>query len=172
MPKRSASLRIGNPLRFINSSGLAITTSAAQQQPAQDRYVVTTSDLGAATGAVRSLESNRLAYWGTISNDVQETTRSSTKREEYKRHHSLRGAYPHPFCQRHVFYDAARGCAVYEERPRQCRSWPFWRAVVHSEERWQEEAHGCPGMNRGRLHGAPEIAESARNDGTSGVLGD
>lgn len=67
-----------------------------------------------------------------------------------------------------VFYDRARGCRVYEARPRQCRTWPFWRAIVHSEERWQEEADGCPGMNRGALHAAAEIAALAADDGTSG----
>ena len=71
-----------------------------------------------------------------------------------------------------VFYDAARGCTVYGDRPRQCRTWPFWRAVVHSEERWQEEARDCPGMDHGPVHGAREIAASLRNDGTSGELGD
>jgi Fe-S-cluster containining protein len=69
-----------------------------------------------------------------------------------------------------IFWDARRGCTVYEERPRQCRTWPFWRAVVHSRERWEEEAAGCPGMNRGARVGAEAIQELLRDDGTSGVL--
>jgi Fe-S-cluster containining protein len=61
-----------------------------------------------------------------------------------------------------VFYEARPpGCRVYEDRPAQCRTWPFWPSVLHSTERWQEEAAGCPGMNRGRLHTAPEIEETA-----------
>jgi Fe-S-cluster containining protein len=71
-----------------------------------------------------------------------------------------------------IFYDARRGCTVYEERPRQCRSWPFWRAVVHSRERWAEEAEGCPGMNQGAHFDADAIREILRDDGTSGVLPD
>jgi Fe-S-cluster containining protein len=67
-----------------------------------------------------------------------------------------------------VFYDARRGCGVYADRPRQCRTWPFWRAVLHSPERWAEEALGCPGMGRGPLHGAAEIARALADDGTSG----
>lgn len=62
------------------------------------------------------------------------------------------------------------GCRVYQDRPRQCRSWPFWRAVVHSPERWQEEARDCPGMDRGPLHDAGEIARTSCADGTSGVV--
>ena len=67
-----------------------------------------------------------------------------------------------------VFYDRRSGCSVYEDRPRQCRTWPFWQAVVHSPERWQEEARGCPGMDAGPLHPAAEIEAQARDDGTSG----
>jgi Fe-S-cluster containining protein len=69
-----------------------------------------------------------------------------------------------------VFFDRARGCRVYSDRPRQCRSWPFWRNVIHTSERWSEEAQDCPGMNRGELHSAAEISEIAREDGTSGVI--
>lgn len=66
-----------------------------------------------------------------------------------------------------VFYDASAGCRVYEDRPRQCRTWPFWRGVVHSPERWAEEARDCPGMDRGSIHSARSIARSAARDGTS-----
>jgi Fe-S-cluster containining protein len=69
-----------------------------------------------------------------------------------------------------TFYDRARGCTVYEDRPRQCRSWPFWRAVIHSPERWAEEAEACPGMDRGALHPAAWIERESRDDGTSGAL--
>jgi Fe-S-cluster containining protein len=65
-----------------------------------------------------------------------------------------------------VLYDALRGCTVYADRPRQCRTWPFWGAVLHSPERWAEEAQGCPGMNRGPLHEVGWIEEIVRDDGT------
>jgi Fe-S-cluster containining protein len=71
-----------------------------------------------------------------------------------------------------VFYDRAHGCRVYAERPSQCRSWPFWRAVIHTRQRWAEEADDCPGMNRGRPHDAAWIRETSRRDGTSGNLPD
>ncbi len=70
-----------------------------------------------------------------------------------------------------ILYGAERGCTVYPDRPRQCRTWPFWRAVVHSPERWAEEALGCPGMGRGGLHAAEQIAHALADDGTAGQGG-
>ena len=73
-----------------------------------------------------------------------------------------------------VFYSkgvgggSVRGCSVYPSRPRQCRTWPFWRGVVHSEERWSEEATGCPGINRGDLVSCAQIRELSDHDGTRG----
>jgi hypothetical protein len=66
-----------------------------------------------------------------------------------------------------VLYDPRRGCTVYAKRPRQCRTWPFWRSVVHSPERWAEEAESCPGMNRGPLHDPAWIERTLQDDGTS-----
>ena len=71
-----------------------------------------------------------------------------------------------------VFWAPASGCGVYSDRPRQCRTWPFWGAVVASRERWEEEAQGCPGMNRGPLVDASAIDASAEADGTSGTRPD
>jgi len=65
-----------------------------------------------------------------------------------------------------VFWSPEDGCTVYRNRPRQCRTWPFWRAVVHSEKRWQEEARNCPGMNQGALHNRANIESLASDDGT------
>jgi len=66
-----------------------------------------------------------------------------------------------------VFWGRDTGCRVYAARPRQCRTWPFWSAVVYSPENWTECALGCPGMNQGQLHDAANISAAARNDGTS-----
>lgn len=61
-----------------------------------------------------------------------------------------------------VFYADGHGCLVYEDRPTQCRTWPFWRTNVASAERWAKEAETCPGMNRGKLYSFDEIEERAR----------
>ncbi len=49
------------------------------------------------------------------------------------------------------------GCSVYGARPLQCRTFPFWDSVVENPDAWAATAAGCPGMNRGELHGADEI---------------
>ncbi|MCH2171618.1 YkgJ family cysteine cluster protein [Myxococcota bacterium] len=67
-----------------------------------------------------------------------------------------------------VFYARGHGCTVHSQRPRQCRTWPFWNSLVHSRERWDEESRSCPGMNRGEHYDAETITALARNDGTSG----
>ena len=66
-----------------------------------------------------------------------------------------------------IFLDAQRGCSVYERRPRQCRTWPFWGKVVETSQRWKTEAQSCPGMNRGTLRSADEIDLLSQSDGTS-----
>jgi len=49
------------------------------------------------------------------------------------------------------------GCSVYEARPLQCRSFPFWSACVSSAEEWELHARQCPGMGKGALHSKSEI---------------
>ena len=44
------------------------------------------------------------------------------------------------------------GCSVYESRPLQCRSFPFWSACVSSPEQWETHAEQCPGIGKGTLH--------------------
>ena len=64
-----------------------------------------------------------------------------------------------------VFYQRGNGCSVYDLRPRQCRTWPFWKRIVASSADWNESAQECPGMNRGELHSADKISDSAAHDG-------
>ncbi len=56
------------------------------------------------------------------------------------------------------------GCSVYEARPRQCRTYPFWMSVLESEDRWEEEKKSCPGIGKGRLYTKEEIDELLRID--------
>ncbi len=49
------------------------------------------------------------------------------------------------------------GCRVYEHRPLQCRSYPFWSAIVSSRKNWEEQKLSCPGIDTGPRHAPPEI---------------
>lgn len=48
-------------------------------------------------------------------------------------------------------------CGVYEDRPAQCRTWPFWRSNLTSEAAWRRAGRICPGMNTGKLVRPDEI---------------
>lgn len=54
-----------------------------------------------------------------------------------------------------------RRCTVYEARPRQCRTWPFWRSNLSSPKAWEEAAQACPGCNRGEIVPLEQIVEQA-----------
>ncbi|MBI2759991.1 MAG: YkgJ family cysteine cluster protein [Chloroflexi bacterium] len=42
-------------------------------------------------------------------------------------------------------------CGVYEDRPTQCRTWPFWPSLVKSRRDWEAAKKSCPGMDKGEL---------------------
>lgn len=48
-------------------------------------------------------------------------------------------------------------CGVYEDRPAQCRSWPFWPSNLRSREDWEKARRICPGMDRGQLHTVVQV---------------
>lgn len=52
------------------------------------------------------------------------------------------------------------GCSVYDARPLQCRTYPFWGTIVDEEQHWDEEARECPGIGIGRARGPAEIASA------------
>jgi Fe-S-cluster containining protein len=60
------------------------------------------------------------------------------------------------------FYDQDTGCRIYEARPVQCRTWPFWPEVVLRERSWRRASGDCEGMNRGRRHSVGEIEREVR----------
>lgn len=57
-----------------------------------------------------------------------------------------------------VFW-AHGGCSVYEDRPLQCRAFPFWPQNLSSEEAWEETASECPGIHLGKRHSFETIQE-------------
>lgn len=55
-------------------------------------------------------------------------------------------------------------CAVYHNRPVQCRTWPWWEENLVSEQRWEDAATRCPGMNKGTVHSRVVIECEAAKD--------
>ncbi len=58
-----------------------------------------------------------------------------------------------------IFWKFPGGCTVYEARPFQCRSYPFWSACLRSDTSWSNEALSCPGINTGHRHTQKNIEE-------------
>ncbi len=61
-------------------------------------------------------------------------------------------------------------CAVYDARPWQCRTWPFWPENMNTIVWEQEVLSWCPGAGTGRLYTGQEIEEIlAKKRDVSGV---
>jgi uncharacterized protein len=59
-----------------------------------------------------------------------------------------------------VFFDNQnRSCTVYAERPRQCRTWPFWDSNLKNEQAWRETCEICPGSGNGKLYSLESIEQ-------------
>jgi len=58
-----------------------------------------------------------------------------------------------------VFLDEKRRCSVYQARPQQCRTWPFWDSNLKTAEDWKQTCDVCPGSGKGRLYSLSEIEE-------------
>ena len=62
-----------------------------------------------------------------------------------------------------VFFDnQSRQCKVYEARPRQCRTWPFWNSNLKSEQDWQRTCEECPGSGKGKLYSIEQIEQKRK----------
>ncbi|MBC8351778.1 MAG: YkgJ family cysteine cluster protein [Planctomycetes bacterium] len=62
-----------------------------------------------------------------------------------------------------VFFDnETRKCTVYNARPRQCRTWPFWDSNLKSPQAWAETCDICPGSGKGKLHQIENIEEQRK----------
>ena len=62
-----------------------------------------------------------------------------------------------------VFFNHdTRHCEVYDLRPRQCRTWPFWASNLKSPEAWAATCEDCPGSGQGKLYQLDEIEERRR----------
>ncbi|MBF0196749.1 MAG: YkgJ family cysteine cluster protein [Planctomycetes bacterium] len=57
-------------------------------------------------------------------------------------------------------------CTIYELRPIQCRTYPFWAQNIISADAWQETKEECPGIGKGRVYSIDEILSIVREEKT------
>jgi uncharacterized protein len=55
------------------------------------------------------------------------------------------------------FWDS--GCSLYDDRPVQCSSYPFWSHIMEAAANWKAEAASCPGMGKGKFFSKADIEE-------------
>lgn len=58
-----------------------------------------------------------------------------------------------------IFWEEEGGCRVYERRPTQCRTFPFWILNMRTLKAWRETMERCPGIGTGRVYTKEEILE-------------
>lgn len=63
-------------------------------------------------------------------------------------------------------------CGVYEGRPTQCRTWPFWPDVMSARSWKKNVVDFCPGIGKGKLYSEKEIMKIAsdENDNVRQIL--
>jgi Fe-S-cluster containining protein len=55
-------------------------------------------------------------------------------------------------------------CTIYEARPKQCRTWPFWPELLNNEKVWNEDVKTfCKGIGKGKLYTPEEIKKIAKS---------
>ena len=57
---------------------------------------------------------------------------------------------------------AGRSCSVYDERPSQCRSYPWWPVNLASQDAWQVAAESCEGICASAPVVAADVIEEQR----------
>jgi hypothetical protein len=83
----------------------------------------------------------------TVSEVVKKYCRKISGKFSLKERKNLRGEYDCIFL---AHEGDRRGCTVYEVRPLQCRTWPFWDGNLISQNSWNRAGQTCPGLNKGR----------------------
>jgi Fe-S-cluster containining protein len=61
-------------------------------------------------------------------------------------------------------------CGLYEARPEQCRTWPFWEGNLRSRKAWEDTKKHvpCPGMDKGPVHDLVTIRIAVEKDKAGG----
>ena len=59
-----------------------------------------------------------------------------------------------------VFLDEeTRKCELYDARPTQCKTWPFWDSNLRTPADWERTCQECPGSGSGKLYELESIQE-------------
>jgi len=48
-----------------------------------------------------------------------------------------------------VFLQKNNRCAIYQVRPRQCQTYPYWPEIMATQSGWDNESYRCEGINTG-----------------------
>ena len=73
------------------------------------------------------------------------------------------GIYLKDNAKQHCIFWENETCAIYDVRPLQCRTFPFWPENLKSPYRWKQLRSFCEGVDRGKLHTAKQI-ETVRSE--------
>lgn len=53
--------------------------------------------------------------------------------------------------------DGKKRCSIYQVRPEQCRTWPFWQSNMKTPRDWERAGRTCPGIDKGQTYSLPVI---------------
>jgi Fe-S-cluster containining protein len=85
--------------------------------------------------------------------------------EEFRRNYTRRARGKTTLIEREggdcIFWRKKEGCTVYEDRPRQCRTWPFWNSNLETPSTWDDTTKVCPGAGKGQLFTVEEIMKQS-----------
>jgi hypothetical protein len=62
-----------------------------------------------------------------------------------------------------LFLKNGNRCGVYEGRPAQCRTWPFWPEIMGAKAWAKDVVAFCPGVGKGRVWSGDEIEKLIRD---------
>jgi uncharacterized protein len=122
---------------------------------------------------ISAVEIDRLAEYLKLSANevVRRYCRRLGSRYSLNEHRNAQGNYDCVFLKEvkvtrgegvNVVTHTRRTCQIYEVRPLQCRTWPFWDGLLQSPEDWMRAGRRCPGMDKGSQYTREQI-ESLRD---------
>lgn len=62
-----------------------------------------------------------------------------------------------------IFMNEDGTCKYYNERPSQCKTFPWWPEIIENKEEWESNPYNCPGIGIGRLYTEEEIEEALKD---------